>query len=56
MNTCNSLYFYTMNDIEQVLWVAKVATHCIYGATHYNLIAILSKQHIFNYYATPLQL
>jgi len=31
-----------------------LATHCIYGATHYNSIVIQSKQFIFNYYATPL--
>ncbi len=30
------------------------ATHYIYDAIHSNLIATLSKQLIFNYYATPL--
>jgi hypothetical protein len=36
---------------EQVAWIA---THHIYSATHYNSIAVLSKQFIFSYYATPL--
>jgi hypothetical protein len=31
-----------------------VVIHGIYGVTHCNLIAIQSKQIIFNYYATPL--
>ncbi len=31
-----------------------LATHCIYGATHYNSIVTQSKQLIFNYYTTPL--
>jgi hypothetical protein len=33
--------------------IARVATHRIYGATHYNLIATLL-QLLFNYYATPI--
>jgi len=31
-----------------------IATHFIYNATQCNSIATLSKQFIFNYYATPL--
>jgi len=47
----NSLYLYNVNVIEQV---ARIATHCIYNATHYNLITTLSQQLFSNYYATPL--
>jgi hypothetical protein len=52
----NSLYFYIVSVIWQVAWVAWVATQYIYNAIQCNLIATLSKQLIFNYYATPLQL
>jgi len=41
LETCNSPYLYVVSDIKQVAKVARVATHCIYGATHYNLITIL---------------
>jgi hypothetical protein len=34
----------------------RIATHYIYGATHCDSITTMSKPHIFNYYATPLQL
>jgi hypothetical protein len=40
-DTCNSLYLYVVNVIEQVVRVAKVITHHIYGATHYNSIITL---------------
>jgi hypothetical protein len=53
MTTRNPPYFYIANVIKQV---AIVATHHICGAIHCNSIATLSKQLIFNYYATPLQL
>jgi hypothetical protein len=43
-----------MNVIGQVARAAKVATHRIYGTTHYNSIATLSQQLFFNYYVTPL--
>jgi hypothetical protein len=51
LDTCNSLYLYVVSVNKQVSWVA---IHHIYNATHYNSIAVLSKQFIFNYYATPL--
>jgi len=50
---CNSLYLYAVSAIGQV---ARVATHRIYGATHYNSITTLLQQLLFNYYATPLWL
>jgi hypothetical protein len=40
---CNSLYLYIVSANEQV------ATHHIYGATHCNSIATLSKQLTFKY-------
>jgi hypothetical protein len=54
--SCNSLYFYVVNAIGQVTWVARIATHHTYGAIECKFIATLSKQLIFNYYATPLKL
>jgi hypothetical protein len=50
-NICNSPYLYIMNAIGQVV---RVAIHHIYGAIHYNSIATLLQQLIFNYYAIPL--
>jgi hypothetical protein len=54
MTIFNSMYFYVVNVIGQVV------THWKYDAIHCNsitkLIANVSKQLIFNYYATPLQL
>jgi hypothetical protein len=50
LDTFNSSYLYTMSVIEQV---ARVATHHIYGAIHYNSITTLSQQLFFNYYVTP---
>jgi len=47
-DTCNSLYLYVMSAIGQV---ARVATHRIYDATHYNSIATLSHQ-----FSTTMQL
>jgi hypothetical protein len=47
---CNSLYLYAMSANGQVAWVAKLQ-FTIYMV---QLIATLSKQLIFNYYATPL--
>jgi hypothetical protein len=44
-NTCKSLYLYAMSANRQVAWVAS---HHIYGVTHYKLIAILSKQLILD--------
>ncbi len=49
----NSLYLYAMSDNEQGM-SCIIATHCIYNATHCHSIVTLSKQFIFNYYATPL--
>jgi len=43
-----------MSVIGQVAKVARVITHYIYNATHYNLITTLWQQLIFNYYAIPL--
>ncbi len=54
LDTCNLPYLYAMNVIGQVARVAKVTTHHIYDAIHYNSITTLSQQFIFNYYATPL--
>jgi hypothetical protein len=51
LDTCNSLYLYVVSVIRQV---AKVATHHIYGATHYNLIITLSQQLLVNCHGTPL--
>jgi len=45
------MYLYAVSAIGQV---ARVATHRIYGATHYNSITTLLQQLLFNYYATPL--
>jgi hypothetical protein len=56
MTISNSLCLYVANAIGEIAWVAKVITHYIYNATHYNSITILLKQFIFNYYVTPLQL
>ncbi len=60
---CNSEYLYVVNAIGQVARVARVAIHCIYGATHhiygathYNSITTLLQQLLFNYYATPIWL
>jgi hypothetical protein len=39
-----------MNKLHEL----QIATHHVYSAIHYNLIATLPKQLIFNYYATPL--
>jgi len=50
-DTYDYLYLYVVNVNGQVTWVA---THHIYGATHCNLIVIMLKQFIFNYYATLL--
>jgi hypothetical protein len=55
-DTCNSPYLYVVSAIEQVAKVAKVVTHHICDATHYNSITTLSQQLLFNYYATPLWL
>jgi hypothetical protein len=56
MTTCNAPYFYVVDAMKQIAWVAKVVIHYIYNATHYNSITILLKQFIFNYYVSPLQL
>jgi len=40
MPTCNSPYFYAMSVIGQVVWVARVVTHYIYGATQFNLLQL----------------
>jgi hypothetical protein len=56
MTACNSLYFYAMNAIGQVAWVAIVTTHHMYDAIDCNSIAIMLKQLIFKCYAIPLQL
>jgi hypothetical protein len=50
LDTCNSLYFYAMSVNKQVAWVADLQLS-IYMV---QLIAILSKQFIFNYYAILL--
>jgi len=42
LDTCNSPYLYVVSAIGQVAGVAKVATHHIYDATHYNSMTILS--------------
>jgi hypothetical protein len=49
-DTYNSMYLYAMNVKEQVAWIAKLQ-FIIYIVQH---IVTLSKQLIFNYYATPL--
>jgi len=49
-DTCNSLYLYTMSANEQVAWAAELQL-AIYMV---QLIATMSKQLIFNYYAIPL--
>jgi len=40
-DTCNSLYLYVMSAIGQVTRVARIATHRIYSATHYNFVIII---------------
>jgi hypothetical protein len=45
-------YNWPCNLIFELLWT--LAIHCIYGATHCNSIATLSKQLIFNDYAILL--
>jgi len=52
MTTCDPLYFNTVNIIRRVTRVVKVAIHCIYDVIQHNSIATLSKQLIFNQYAT----
>jgi hypothetical protein len=51
LDTCNFSYLYDVSVIRQV---ARVATHYIYGAIHYNSITSLLQQLFFNYYAIPL--
>jgi hypothetical protein len=43
MTICNSLYFYVVSAIGQVAWVTRVATYCMYNATHCNSVATLSQ-------------
>jgi hypothetical protein len=47
-------YLYVVSVIGQVAKVARIATCCIYGATHYNSITTLLQQLVLNYYETPL--
>ncbi len=56
LDTCNSPYLYALNVIKQVARIARVATHHIYSAIHYNSITMLLQQFLFNYYAIPLWL
>jgi hypothetical protein len=41
MTTCNSLYLHIVSVIGQVVWVARVAIHRIYGVVNFNSITTL---------------
>jgi len=38
LDICNSSYLHVVSVIKQVARITRVATHHIYGATHYNFV------------------
>jgi hypothetical protein len=60
MTICNSLYFYTHESYQTSYMSCKRCNSSYmwshFNATHCNIVAILSQQLLFSYYAIPLWL